>query len=219
MANFLTDDDRQLQVAIDVWRQDAADAVFDIEDWRDGDSAFWREWPDPPEDFYSQTVWLVSKLTIRYPNLRTHPLDDVCHAVQAWYCNRDGHRVPPQDELMGIMDRAMVTLQSIETDITSRGCEPQEAVFLGDGKYRVGNRFSYKLIALEGAEENVLQALVVLQVATLSKLEDHSGQANPSTVLNRIARKHWELGHHIIRPKRRNLGGYRTTIRDGRYDA
>jgi hypothetical protein len=87
-----------------------------------------------------------------------------------------------------------------------------DAVFLGDGRYQVGD----EPICLDGQQANVLQVLVELRAATLGRLRDKTGVQNPSHVLTTICKSHPKLAPFIKLPGRKSRGGYSTSIVDGR---
>lgn len=81
-------------------------------------------------------------------------------------------------------------------------------VFHSDGLYMAGAM----PIRLEGAEADVMQALVELKAATADQLVKRSGDSHAVRDLKSIKNKHPFLGEHIILPTRKGQGGYRTTI-------
>ncbi len=87
--------------------------------------------------------------------------------------------------------------------------EPREAVYLGQGRVRIGNG----TISLAGQEHAVIEALVDLKAASKSDLETKSGYADAVKVLRRIRDKYPVLKPYIIMAGKRNSGGYQTTIR------
>lgn len=89
-------------------------------------------------------------------------------------------------------------------------CQPPDAAFLGDGRFRCGG----EVIHLAGNEGAVLEALVLLGAADGDSLERKSGVPSPHKVLKRLIQNHSELKPFIIFPGGKSRGGYRTTIRD-----
>lgn len=85
---------------------------------------------------------------------------------------------------------------------------PTCVLFHGDGLYSRGNEF----LRLDGAEANVLQALVELRAATKDKLIAESGVSNAAAVLRRMKQKYSMLAEAIVFPGARGRGGYTTSI-------
>lgn len=87
--------------------------------------------------------------------------------------------------------------------------EAAEIMFLGGGRYQAGD----EIIALDGNQASVLQALVELRAATKDDLVRKSGVEDAPRVLRTIRKKHPQLAPAITLPGGKGRGGYRTTVR------
>jgi hypothetical protein len=126
-----------------------------------------------------------------------------------------GRRGPANPELVARVDAALrgpgvaesvfITLAD-EIDGTSK--PSAEAVWIGVGKVRVGN----KKFTLESQLADVLQSLVELGAATEPQLRDHSGHGEPVKLLRKLVKKFPLLAPYIHFPGKRGGGGYSTTI-------
>ena len=100
-------------------------------------------------------------------------------------------------------------VDSTDTEQSTEPEPPPEAVWLGSGKFRVGD----KTIMLESQQAAVLQALVTLRAASKPELEKESGYADAVAVLKKLRKKFPELEPHILLAGGRGKGGYSTTIK------
>jgi hypothetical protein len=83
------------------------------------------------------------------------------------------------------------------------------AVYLGDGKLRIGT----ELMRFEGQKHFVLEALVTLGAATKKQLEDESGCGDAVKILKRLVEDERLAPHINANPGVKGAGGYSTTIR------
>jgi len=122
----------------------------------------------------------------------------------------DWHRkiVKPVEDSGPRFERWLI---EVKTHCASRppATEKTEAVFLGNGRIRIGRQ----VVCLDGAQANVVQALVELQAATKRRLINHSGVGDAHQVLKKVSTSFPVLAPHIDLPGRRGTGGYRTSIR------
>jgi hypothetical protein len=235
MAHYANDDDRLLDRTIDRWKQNAAYEIDDIGGWREaaekrptsGDES--RQWGKPPRMFYSDTAYIIGAITSRYPKLDPTPLIDLNEAVTAWHADHNAERIPAQPRLWATLDRAMLTLQAIESDIGSRmsGSKTESSKALKDDDpeqhkdanhiaFLQGNRIiiGEKAVVLGLQEQDVINALVKLRAADLPTLKKQSGYKHAATVLKRLVNKRQNriLKQFITMPGGRGRGGYSTTI-------
>lgn len=89
---------------------------------------------------------------------------------------------------------------------------PDEPTYLGGGQLRIGA----ETIAVTGQKRFVLEALIRLRSATKDKLAAESGVPDAPRILRRLRAMHPALERAITMPGRRDAGGYRTTIENGK---
>ena len=83
-----------------------------------------------------------------------------------------------------------------------------EAIWLGEGRVRIGQR----TIKLEPPLAAALEALIKRRAATKAELTVDSKLVDPGRELRRLVKKHPDLAPHITLPGRKGKGGYSTTI-------
>ncbi|NQU23108.1 MAG: hypothetical protein HQ567_17660 [Candidatus Nealsonbacteria bacterium] len=143
MPRFLHEDDALLSRVIERWKRTAADEVDDIGGWRPttdnppdpipdhvyGRLVSGQGWDQPPK-FYTDTTYLVGRVTAQYAKLDPAPLQEIYSAVTAWHEDHNARRIPGQAVLAAALDKAVMTLQAIEADI-------QERVICEDGRHLI----------------------------------------------------------------------------------
>ncbi len=118
MPWFATSEDRVAATSIGDWIQTARDEVDDIGGWREAPGG--RHWPQPPRLFRMRTQYLSGYLTTHYPQLDPAPVHDVYLHVSAWYADWNADRLPPQQVLEELLERAVLVLNSVMAAIMNR---------------------------------------------------------------------------------------------------
>lgn len=126
--------------------------------------------------------------------LKAHEADALSLAVVAWILKSDF-------EASRIAEPESANAQKGEERL---------AFFHGDGLYRVDG---VPPIRLEGAQADVLEALVETHAATKDRLISSSGHSDAPRVLKSICASFPQLAPFITLPGRKGKGGYSTTIR------
>lgn len=134
MSPTATEDQKTTLKVIDRWKIAAAEAIDDIDGWRDfaderskfhGDSR--RQWRKLDDGFYRDTTVLMSTIATDYPRLDPKPLQVIYRVVHAWYTEQNMKHVGEQSVLLNTLDTAMMTLDVVQTDILTRSGAIQEA--------------------------------------------------------------------------------------------
>ena len=116
MPSFRNDNDRDRWAAglVEHWKQTAASVVEDISGWRDADSEslLWHYSWEPPKNFSGQTEALLAWITANCPQLNATPMLDLHEAATAWYEDRNATRIRRQRELVTLLDRSMMVVNS-----------------------------------------------------------------------------------------------------------
>ena len=134
MPCFANESDKIIASVIERWKLTASDEVDDIGAWRDADPGdrsyiYWPErWNDRgtvhretmPGMFFGDSTHLVGRIETDYRHLDPAPLMELYEAIAAWHADRTADRVPPQPVLFSTLERAMIIVQVVETDLLSR---------------------------------------------------------------------------------------------------
>ena len=128
------------------------------------------------------------------------------YAVRPDFCEYMGLNVSELKARI-ISERANLFGQQTQPNAVS-----EKALWLGEGKVRVGNETK----KLESQLSDVLQALVEMEAATTPDLIQKSGRVEAPKLLRKIVKKFPMLEPYISFPGKRGSGGYSTTIIDAR---
>ncbi len=134
MPYFADSADRLTARVIEKWRLTAASEVDDIGAWRDADPSDRSQiyWPQRwaargtvhketmPGMFFGETTHLVRRIENDYRHLDPAPLMDLYEAIAAWHADHTADRIPPQPVLFSTLERAVMIVQVVETDLQSR---------------------------------------------------------------------------------------------------
>jgi|WetSurMetagenome_2_1015567.scaffolds.fasta_scaffold24980_3 hypothetical protein len=125
MPTYGSKDDRITYMSILEWKQTAIDQVDDIRGWRQAPirRALDEGWPDPPDNFFSQTSYLCGWLRQHHPGIDPAPLEKIYRAVTLWHTDENAKRIASQSELEAMLDLAIMRLQSVERAIEARFVE------------------------------------------------------------------------------------------------
>jgi hypothetical protein len=123
MTRKLSEDELSILGAIDFWRMHAPENVDTIVGWRHANPShpgYARAFSGSEYAlrFHERTSSLLHQLYPRYPTLDLSPLTDICRYVLAWqFVGADDWYIPTDDDLWETLDRAMMTLDRIVSDL------------------------------------------------------------------------------------------------------
>ena len=134
MPSFANESDKILARVIEHWKRTAFDEVDGIGGWRDADPSdrsqiYWSERKfdrgtvhkeTMPGMFFGDTTHLVGRIENDYRHLDPAPLMELYEAIAAWHADKSAGRIPPQPVLFATLERAMMNVQVVETDLYSR---------------------------------------------------------------------------------------------------
>lgn len=134
MPSFANESDKILARVIEHWKRTAFDEVDGIGGWRDADPSdrsqiYWSERKfdrgtvhkeTMPGMFFGDTTHLVGRIENDYRHLDPAPLMELYEAIAAWHADKTAERIPPQPVLFSTLERAMMTVLVVETDLQSR---------------------------------------------------------------------------------------------------
>jgi hypothetical protein len=124
MPWFANDDDKYASLNADYWWEIAEIEVDDIGGWRDHHTE--KRFPrsssgnGEPEWFRHYTCETVSWIARKLPSLNPSPIQTIYAAVNAWHTDWNADRIPPQNELEGILRQAQIILSALRDDVRSR---------------------------------------------------------------------------------------------------
>ena len=148
---FANESDKTTARVIEHWKLTAPDEVDNIGAWRDADPSdrIHIYWPQcsavrgtvhnetMPGMFFADTTHLVGRIENDYRHLDPAPLMELYEAIAAWHADKTAERIPPQPVLFSTMERAMIIVQVVATDLQSRlvaTCDETEATDRASGR-------------------------------------------------------------------------------------
>lgn len=125
---------------------------------------------------------------------------------------RDDGRAPPTLPSMSTA-RGVEDALGLLLDYLRQATAGVTAIYLGDGKVKVGDAEPFTLTPVQ---TKVVEALVTRRSATLYELRGVLSTDEPHKAIGRILAAHPELEPFLKRPGRSGKGNYSTTLVDGR---
>ena len=120
------------------WKIIAAGQIEDIGAWRDNCAQkIFRQSPfdnGEPNAFWTFTAAIVGWVARKFPSLNPSPVQEIYAAINAWHTDRNADRIPPQNELEGILAQAMIVASAIHDEIYSRNPTHHRATACVSGK-------------------------------------------------------------------------------------
>ena len=199
--------------AVDRWKLAVAEAVYDIEAWREREKEriYCGPWPDPPEKLFRDSHYITAYLAQH--SLDTRPILALYQYAQTWYQDHSAAETLSSESLYRLMDQAVMVLDAATWPLfsCSETTPPAAPTYLGKGVVDLGT----EKITLEERERYVVEVLLT-GPKTLSCLRAESLVDDANRVMSKVRENYPALQAHLIAPGGRGRGGYRTTIIDGR---